>query len=81
MTLPDRITHCDDCGWTGEVRETCPECELEERISAADSREIWDHTCELAEILSTSLLLLPDTDKASWALRSWERTKNAIIDP
>jgi hypothetical protein len=81
MTLPDKIEHCDQCGWTGDVRETCPECELEERISAADSREIWAHACELADHLRAALCHMPYPDKALKALKDWDTTANAITNP
>ena len=85
MTLPDRITHCDECGWTGEVRETCPECELHERIRAADGLEIWQHACEMEDHLRTALLFGPQhnqyADNARKALKDWSVTKEAITNP
>ncbi len=81
MTLPDKIERCDECGWTGEVRETCPECELEERISAADSREIWAHACELADHLRAALHLMPYPIRALKALKEWDATNESITNP
>ena len=81
MTLPDRITHCDECGWTGEVRETCPDCELHERIRAADGLEIWAHADELADHLRAALHLMPYPIRALKALKDWDATKNAITNP
>jgi hypothetical protein len=81
MTLPDRITHCDECGWTGEVRETCPDCELNERIRAADGLEIWTHADELADHLRAALHLMPYPIRALKALKDWDVTKNAITNP
>ena len=80
MTLPDKIEHCDECGWTGEVRETCPECELHERIRA-NAVEVWDHACELEETLRWALQFLPPSQSANKALRDWEVTKNHITNP
>ena len=81
MTPPDKIEHCDECGWTGEVRETCPECELHERIRAADGLEIWVHADELAYHLRTALCHMPYPDKALKALKDWDVTKEAITNP
>ena len=81
MTLPDRITHCDECGWTGEVRETCPDCELHERIRAADGLEIWAHADELADHLRAALHLMPYPIRALKALKDWDTTANAITNP
>ena len=81
MTPADRIEHCDQCGWIGEVTERCPDCELDERIRAADAVEIWAHACELAEIVRNSLFVVPDTFKASLVLHNWEVTKDAIANP
>jgi hypothetical protein len=81
MTLPDRITHCDECGWTGEVRETCPDCELDERIRAADAVEIWAHADELADHLRAALHLMPYPIRALKALKDWDVTKDAIANP
>jgi hypothetical protein len=81
MTLPDRITYCDECGWTGEVRETCPDCELHERIRAADGLEIWAHADELADHLRAALHLMPYPIRALKALKDWDVTKNAITNP
>jgi hypothetical protein len=81
MTLPDRIERCDECGWTGEVRETCPDCELHERIRAADGLEIWAHADELADHLRAALHLMPYPIRALKALKDWDATKNAITNP
>jgi hypothetical protein len=81
MTPPDRIERCDECGWTGEVRETCPECELHERIRAADGLEIWAHADELADHLRAALHLMPYPIRALKALKDWDVTKNAITNP
>jgi len=82
MTLPDRITHCDECGWTGEVTERCPECELHERIRAADAVEIWQHACELADHLRTALAATPYSNlRAHKAIKDWDTTKEAITNP
>jgi hypothetical protein len=80
MTLPDRITYCDECGWTGEVRETCPECELHERIRA-NAVEVWDNACQIADILRNSLFLLPYADKAREAIREWDNLTENITNP
>jgi hypothetical protein len=81
MTPPDKIERCDECGWTGEVRETCPDCELHERIRAADGLEIWAHADELAYYLRAALCHMSYPDKALKALKDWDTTKNAIIEP
>jgi hypothetical protein len=81
MTPAGRIEHCDECGWNGEVRETCPECELHERIRAADGLEIWAHADELAYYLRAALCHMSYPDKALKALKDWDTTANAIIDP
>jgi hypothetical protein len=81
MTPPDRITYCDECGWTGEVRETCPECELHERIRAADAVEIWQHACEMAGHLRSALCHMPYPDRALKALKDWDTTNEAITNP
>jgi hypothetical protein len=82
MTPPDKIERCDECGWTGEVRETCPDCELDERIRAADSLEIWAHACDLADHLRTALAATPYSNlRAHRAIKDWDLTKNAITNP
>ena len=85
MTPPDRITYCDQCGWTGEVTERCPDCERDERICAANAVEIWDHACELADHLRAALPYLPNgdpwTEIARKSLKSWDTTANAITNP
>jgi hypothetical protein len=81
MTPADRITYCDDCGWRGERTEHCPDCELDERIRAADAVEIWQHACEMADHLRSALCHMPYPDRARKALKDWDTTKNAIIEP
>jgi hypothetical protein len=81
MTLPDKIERCDECGWTGEVRETCPECELHERIRAADGLEIWAHADELAYYLRAALHLMPYPIRALKALKDWDNLTEAITNP
>jgi hypothetical protein len=81
MTPPDRITYCDECGWSGEVRETCPDCKLHERIRAADGLEIWAHADELADHLRAALHLMPYPIRALKALKDWDTTANAITNP
>ncbi len=81
MTPADRITYCDQCGWTGEVTERCPDCELDERIRAANVVEIWNHAHELADHLRTALHHMPYPDNALKALKQWDTTANAIINP
>jgi hypothetical protein len=81
MTPPDRITHCDQCGWTGEVRETCPECELDERIKAADACEFWNQGHELANHLRAALSHMPYPDQARKALKGWDSFVESITNP
>jgi hypothetical protein len=81
MTPPDKIERCDECGWTGEVRETCPDCEMDERIRAADSLEIWAHADELADHLRAALHLMPYPIRALKAIKDWDTTKESITNP
>jgi hypothetical protein len=80
MTPADRIERCDECGWTGEVRETCPDCELHERIRA-NAVDVWDHACQIADILRRSSFLVPHAAKAIEALRDWDTLTDRIINP
>jgi hypothetical protein len=81
MTPADRIERCEHCDWQGEPTERCPECELDERIRAADAVEIWAHADELADHLRAALHLMPYPIRALKALKDWDVTKNAIINP
>lgn len=81
MTPADQIERCEHCGWTGDVTERCPDCELDERIQAANTLEIWDHAHKLADHLRSALCHMPYSDKALKALKDWDTTANAITNP